>query len=81
MANVTKDLVDLYADSDALALADIVRRGEVSQVELVDTAIQIVETLNPKLNAVVIRTFDRAREAAQARQVRLSPAFRSCSRT
>lgn len=35
MANVTADLVDLYVQSDALALADLVRRGAISQTELV----------------------------------------------
>ena len=61
MANVTADLVDLYVQSDALALADLVRRGAISQTELVETAICIVEALNPKLNAVVIRTFELER--------------------
>ncbi len=64
MTNVTPDLVQLYANSDALALAEIVRRGEVSQVEIVDTAICVLEALNPKLNAVVICAFDLARETA-----------------
>lgn len=64
MSVVTDDLVQLYVDSDALALADLVRRKQVSAPELVDTAIHLVEQLNPKLNAVVIRTFDMGREAA-----------------
>ena len=64
MGEVTDDLVRLYADSDALALADLVRRREVSAAELVETAIALIERLDPQLNAVVIRTFDVARAAA-----------------
>ena len=77
MASVTPDLVKLYADSDALGLADLVRRGEGQRPgELVETAIAIVEDLEPRLNAVVIRTFDKARaEAARWRRRAPSPAF------
>jgi amidase len=64
MGAVTEDLVRLYADSDALGLADLVRRREVSASELVETAIALIERLNPALNAVVIQTFDLARAAA-----------------
>ncbi|MDQ0469491.1 amidase [Labrys wisconsinensis] len=66
MARVTSDLVRLYADSDALALAELVRGKQVSPLELVETAISLVEALDPRLNAVVIRTFDLARQAALA---------------
>ena len=64
MTAVTPDLVARYADSDALGLADLVREREVSPLELVDTAIHLIEVLNPTLNAVVIRTFDLARRMA-----------------
>ena len=66
MVTVTPDLVRLYAESDALGLAELVRRKEVSASDLVETAIGLIETLDPKLNAVVIRTFDIARQAALA---------------
>lgn len=52
---------------DATAQAELVRRGEVSALELVDAAIARVEALNPVLNAVVTPTFERAREAARGR--------------
>ena len=51
-------------ESDALGLAELVRKRQVSPLELVDTAISVIEALDPKLNAVVIRTFDLARTAA-----------------
>jgi amidase len=50
---------------DALDLADLVRRREVSPSELVEACIANVERLNPKLNAVVTPMFDEARDAAK----------------
>jgi Asp-tRNA(Asn)/Glu-tRNA(Gln) amidotransferase A subunit family amidase len=64
MTTVPADLIDLYADSDALCLAELVRRKEVAPVELTEVAISLIEQLDPKLNAVVIRAFDRARARA-----------------
>ncbi len=49
-----------YEDYDALGLADLVRSGEVTARELVETAIDRVEALNPRLNAVTIPLFERA---------------------
>jgi len=63
MGSITDDLVQLYADSDALALADLVRRKQVSAPELVDIAIHQVERLDSQLNSVAIRTFDLGRTA------------------
>jgi amidase len=56
-----RDLVRL----DATAQADLVRRGEVTPLELVDAAIARIERANPALNAVVTPTFERARETAR----------------
>lgn len=61
---VTSDLKQLYTESDALDLAALVRAKKVSPQELVETAIAVIEELDPKLNAVVIRTFDIARKSA-----------------
>src|SRR4051812_45894749 len=49
--------------------ADLVRARaarEVSSRELVDAAIARIEALDPKINAVVVRDFDRAKAAADA---------------
>ena len=59
------DIVSLYTCSDALGLADAVKRGQVTPQELTETAIGLIETLDPALNAVVIRGFERARAFAQ----------------
>lgn len=49
---------------DATAQADLVRRREVSPSELVDAAIARVEALDPKVNAVVIPSLEKARDQA-----------------
>lgn len=54
-----------YQQYDASGLADLLSRGEVSAVELVETAITIIEEKNPTLNAVVFTDFNRAVEAAK----------------
>jgi amidase len=54
-----------YASFDGLGLAELVRKGEVSAVELLDEAIARVEKRNPTLNAVVFKAYDQARAAAQ----------------
>ncbi len=54
-----------YGDYDGLALAGLVKSGEVHPSELLETAIKKVEELNPRLNAVVHTFYDRARIMAQ----------------
>jgi amidase len=51
---------------DATAQADLVRRREVTAVELVDAAIARIEKVNPQLNAVIIPLFEKARAQAAA---------------
>lgn len=53
-----------YGEFDALGLADLVRRGEVTPAEMIDSAIQRIELLNAELNFVIHRTYDQARAAA-----------------
>ena len=48
-----------YARHDALGLADLVARKEVSPAELARTAMQAIEALNPTLGAVVETYADR----------------------
>lgn len=49
---------------DATDHAALVSSGQVSPRELLDAAIERIERIDPHLNAVVIRWFDHAREAA-----------------
>ncbi len=57
-------LVEQTAYLDATAQAELVAKGEVTAVELVDAAIDRVEALNPRLNAVIHKRYERAREEA-----------------
>ncbi len=56
--------MDEYSSHDAIGLAQLVRRGEVSAPELVEEAIARVERLDGAINAVVYRDFDQARKLA-----------------
>jgi len=56
-----------YEQLDATAMADLVRRGEASALELLNQALDRVEQWNPVLNAVVLKHYDRARKTAAAR--------------
>ena len=49
---------------DATAQAELVRNKEVTPLELVEAAIERIERINPKLNAVVTPMYDLARETA-----------------
>ncbi len=57
---------DPFAPLDATAQAELVARGDVAPVELVDAAIARIDELDPQLNAVVLRRFSSAREEAAA---------------
>jgi amidase len=50
---------------DATAQAELVRTRKASPLELVDAAIDRIERVNPKLNAVIHRFFERSREQAR----------------
>lgn len=50
---------------DALFYADQVKKGEVAPLELVDQALENINSLNPKLNAVLAVYEDQAREEAK----------------
>ena len=54
-----------YLDLDATAMAGLVASKEVKPVELVDETISRIESTNPKVNAVVWRDFEGARERAK----------------
>ncbi len=53
-----------YDQYDAVGLAELIAGGEVSSVELIETAIARAEQLNPSLNAVIGKHYDRARQQA-----------------
>ena len=55
---------DEYMAFDGTALADLVRRGEVTAQALTEAAIERIESLNGSLNAVVERGYAQGRAAA-----------------
>ncbi|PQD98698.1 amidase [Mycobacterium sp. EPG1] len=59
---------DALADLDAVGLVQALRGGTVSAAELVEAAIARVEKVDPALNGLAYRAFDRAR--ARSRQPR-----------
>ncbi|MGO8858418.1 MAG: amidase [Steroidobacteraceae bacterium] len=56
---------DDYIAFDATGLAELVQCGEVLPQALAEAAIKRIDALNPRLNAVVERSYDLARSAAQ----------------
>lgn len=56
-------MLDDYAAQDATGLSALVAAGEVTAEELLDTALDAAERLNPALNAVVLVQEGAAREA------------------
>ena len=54
-----------YVRHDGLGLAELVRTRQVTAAELLETAIQRAEQVNPKLNAIIMPMHDIARQRAQ----------------
>ncbi len=50
-----------YGSYDAVGLADLVRRRQVSAGELLDEAIARTTKVDPKINAVVVKHYDYAK--------------------
>ncbi|NNM59910.1 MAG: amidase [Legionellales bacterium] len=50
-----------YTDYDAVALAKLIKTRQVSPEEVLLAAIHQIDTLNPKLNAVITTLYDEAR--------------------
>ncbi|HVN70439.1 MAG TPA: amidase [Desulfomonilia bacterium] len=56
-----------YDRYDALGLAELVRKKEVTPEELCEEAISRIERINPKINAVIYKMFDIARSMAKSK--------------
>jgi amidase len=59
-------MADELASLDAMAQAELVRRGELKPIDLIDRAIARIEKLNSQLNAVITPLFDKARAQANS---------------
>jgi amidase len=51
---------------DAVGLTTLIRTKQVTPGELVEETIRKIEAINPKLNAVIYKVYERARERASA---------------
>jgi amidase len=51
---------------DAIGLAGLIQTGQISSGELVEYTIRTIDAINPELNAVICKTYDRARRCASA---------------
>lgn len=58
-------MTDELTGYDALALGELIENGEVKPTELVEITIKRIERVNPKLNAVIHKMYDQAREIAE----------------
>jgi amidase len=69
---VLKDRALDYATSTAGGLAAAVAGRQVSAVELFNEAVRVIEARDGLINAVVVRDFDRAHDAAKAADAALA---------
>lgn len=58
---------------DATAQAELVARGELQPIELVEAAIERIERVNPQLNAVIHPLFEKARGEARSPELARGP--------
>ena len=58
--------------NSATKLAEMIRNKQVSPVEVVEAHIRRIEEVNPKLNAFVTTTFERARGEARSAELRIT---------
>jgi fatty acid amide hydrolase 2 len=63
--------LDRLLTNTALELAELVRRRELSPVELVEAHIRRIEAVNPAINAVVATRFELARQEARQAEARV----------
>jgi amidase len=54
-----------YVTRDATALAELVRAGDVTPAELLETAIARAEAVNPQINAIVTPLYEQGRAMAE----------------
>ncbi|MGK5093918.1 amidase [Deltaproteobacteria bacterium TL4] len=55
-----------YGDYDGLGLAELVKLKVISPLELVEEAISRIESVNPKLNAVITPMYEEAKRIAES---------------
>jgi amidase len=71
-----QSMLEELARLDASGQADLVARGEVTALELVDAAIDRIERLNPQLNCVIFPRYEKARIEARDALLQAGAPFR-----
>lgn len=56
---------DEFVDFDALGMAELLRNREISRAEAVEIVIRRIEALDPILNVMTTKAYDRARANAE----------------
>src|SRR5215475_1593349 len=52
---------------DAVGLAELIRTKQITPLEVIEDTIRKIEAINPKLNAIIFKTYERARlQASQS---------------
>ncbi len=59
---------DALGTLDATGIAEAIATGKISATEAAESAIARAEKVNGALNAIVVKTYDRARQLAQTKQ-------------
>lgn len=55
-----------FGEFDALGLADLVRKGDVSANEVMETAIERIESITPALNFISVKCYEHGRSLAKS---------------
>jgi amidase len=58
--------VEEYRKLDAISLAGLIAKGEVSAEEVLEAAVARAEQINPAINAIVHKQYEQARKAVAA---------------
>jgi len=64
----TKLRASELANYDATGLAELVRKKQITPLELVEDVLKRIERVNPKLNIVLTKNFDVEKARARAKQ-------------
>lgn len=63
IAKAMPELFDKFMQYDAVGLSELIKNKQITSAELLNIFIERIEYFNPKINAVSIKLYDRARES------------------
>jgi amidase len=68
--NIRSFCDDVLADRDCVALAALIRSGEINSHEVVEAAIKRAQAVNPRLNAISVEDFSNSLASAAKHEVK-----------